>query len=135
MLKDKVALVTGGGRGIGRGIALGLAKAGARIVVNDLGVELDGSKQLQSPGEQTVAEIKAAGGFAVFNPDSVSEFNGAENMVAQAEDSFGRIDILVHAAGILRDRMIFNMTEEDWDAVIAVHLKGAFNLFHAVMKG
>lgn len=134
MLKDKVALVTGGGRGIGRGIALGLAKAGARIVVNDLGVELDGSKQLQSPGEQTVAEIKAAGGFAVFNPDSVSEFNGAENMVAQAEDSFGRIDILVHAAGILRDRMIFNMTEEDWDAVIAVHLKGAFNLFHAVSK-
>lgn len=134
MLEGKVAIVTGAGRGIGRAVAINLAKAGARVVVNDLGVELDGRKQGNSPADATVADIIAAGGIAVSNGGSVSDRPQVEGMVSQAVETYGRVDILVHVAGILRDRMIFNMSEEDWDSVIEVHLKGAFNLFHAVSK-
>ena len=126
-LKDKVAVVTGAGRGIGRGIALLLAEEGAAVVVNDLGGNVDGSGQSSTPAEEVVAAIKAAGGRAVANADSVADFKAAENIINTALKAFGRIDILVNNAGILRDRMIFNLSEEDWDSVIAVHLKGAFN--------
>ncbi len=126
-LKDKVAVITGAGRGIGRGIALLLAEEGAAVVVNDLGGNVDGSGQSASPAEEVVAEIKAKGGRAIANTDSVASFSAAENIINTAVKEFGRIDILVNNAGILRDRMFFNLSEEDWDAVIAVHLKGAFN--------
>jgi len=126
-LKDRVAVVTGAGRGIGRGIALLLAAEGAAVVVNDVGAAVDGSGQSHTPAEQVVAEITAAGGHAVPNADSVANFTAAENIISTAVKAFGRIDILVNNAGILRDRMVFNLTEEDWDAVINVHLKGTFN--------
>jgi NAD(P)-dependent dehydrogenase (short-subunit alcohol dehydrogenase family) len=126
-LKDKVAVVTGAGRGIGRGIALLLAEEGAAVVVNDLGGNVDGSGQSRGPAEEVVAEITAKGGRAVANTDSVAVFGAAENIINTAIKTFGRIDILVNNAGILRDRMVFNLSEEDWDAVINVHLKGAFN--------
>ena len=104
-----------------------LAAEGANVVVNDPGVNSDGTGHDNGPAEQVVAEIKAAGGNAVANADTVATFEGGENMVRQCVDAFGRIDILMNVAGILRDRMIFNMNEEEWDAVIAVHLKGHFN--------
>ena len=126
-LRGKVAVVTGAGRGIGRGIALLLAEEGAAVVVNDLGGNVDGSGQSSSPAEEVVAAIKAKGGRAVANADSVASFSAAENIINTAVKEFGRIDILVNNAGILRDRMVFNLSEEDWDAVINVHLKGAFN--------
>jgi len=126
-LREKVAVVTGAGRGIGRGIALLLAEEGAAVVVNDLGGNVDGSGQSASPAEEVVAAIKAKGGQALANADSVASFSAAENIVNTAVKEFGRIDILVNNAGILRDRMIFNLSEEDWDAVISVHLKGTFN--------
>ena len=126
-LKDKVAVVTGAGRGIGRGIALLLAEEGAAVVVNDLGGNVDGSGQSSSPAEEVVAQIRAKGGRAIANGDSVANFAAAENIINTAVKEFGRIDILVNNAGILRDRMIFNLSEEDWDAVINVHLKGTFN--------
>jgi NAD(P)-dependent dehydrogenase (short-subunit alcohol dehydrogenase family) len=126
-LKDKVAVVTGAGRGIGRGIALLLAEEGAAVVVNDLGGNVDGSGRSATPAEEVVAAIKAKGGRAVANADSVANFSAAEKIVDTAVKEFGRIDILVNNAGILRDRMIFNLSEEDWDAVISVHLKGTFN--------
>jgi NAD(P)-dependent dehydrogenase (short-subunit alcohol dehydrogenase family) len=131
MLDGKAAVVTGAGRGIGRGIALALAKAGARVVVNDLGVDLTGEGKDAAPASKVVEEIKKAGGVAEANFGSVADFNAAEAMVAQAVKSFGRIDILVNVAGNLRDRMIFNMSEEDWDAVLNVHLKGTFNTMRA----
>jgi NAD(P)-dependent dehydrogenase (short-subunit alcohol dehydrogenase family) len=133
-LEGKVAIVTGAGRGIGRAIAISLANAGASVVVNDLGVELDGRRQVNSPADETVAEIISLGGHAISHGGSVADRQQVEEMVSLAVTKFGRIDILVHVAGILRDRMIFNMSEEDWDSVIEVHLKGAFNLFHAVSK-
>jgi NAD(P)-dependent dehydrogenase (short-subunit alcohol dehydrogenase family) len=126
-LKDHVAVVTGAGRGIGRGIALLMAEEGAAVVVNDLGVALDGSGRDTSAADETVAAIKAGGGRAVANYDSVADFRAAERIIATAVETFGRIDVLVNNAGILRDRMIFNMAEADFDAVVAVHLKGTFN--------
>ena len=121
--KGKVAIVTGAGRGIGRGEALALASEGARGVVNDLDGALDGSGSgVQAAADKVVAEIKAAGGEAFANYDSVTTIEGGENIVKTAIDTFGRLDILVNNAGILRDRTVFNMTPEEWDGVIQVHL-------------
>ena len=125
-LEGKIAIVTGAGRGIGRGEALLLAGEGARVVVNDVGGSWDGTGQDDRPAQQVVDEIKAAGGDAVANYDDVASWDGSERMVKQAIDQWGRLDILVNNAGILRDKMLFNMSEEDWDAVIRVHLKGHF---------
>src|SRR6266581_4789634 len=125
-LSGKVAIVTGAGRGIGRSHALGLARAGAKVVVNDLGAGLAGEGSDPGPAEQVVEEIRTAGGEASTNGENVADFAGAERMIQQAIDEFGRLDILVNNAGILRDRMLVNMTEDEWDAVIGVHLKGHF---------
>jgi NAD(P)-dependent dehydrogenase (short-subunit alcohol dehydrogenase family) len=125
-LDGKVAIVTGAGRGIGREHSLALAKAGATVLVNDLGGSTHGEGSDQAPAQQVADEIKALGGAAAANYDNVADFQGAENMVKQAIGEFGRLDILVNNAGILRDRMLVSMTEEEWDAVIAVHLKGHF---------
>jgi hypothetical protein len=126
-LEDKVAVITGAGRGIGRSIALMMAEEGARIVVNDPGVGPDGAGTDDGPADQVVAEITKAGGTAAANHDTVATADGGEAIIKTAVDKFGRIDILVNNAGILRDRMIFNMSEEEWDTVIGVHLKGHFN--------
>src|SRR5919202_691522 len=131
MLDGKAALVTGAGRGIGRGIALALASAGARVVVNDLGTSLSGEGTESLPADQVVDEILTRGGTAVVNRGNVALFDDATEMIEQTVREFGRIDILVNVAVILRDRMIFNMTEAEWDAVIAVHLKGTFNTTRA----
>jgi NAD(P)-dependent dehydrogenase (short-subunit alcohol dehydrogenase family) len=131
MLDGKTAVVTGAGRGIGRGIAIALAHAGAKVVVNDLGASLAGEGGERGPADQVVDEIKQAGGVAAANYGSVADYAQATAMVEQAQKAWGRLDILVHVAGILRDRMLFNMTEAEWDAVIAVHLKGAFNTTRA----
>ena len=127
MLAGRVAVVTGAGRGIGRGVALALAAAGAKVVVNDYGVAVDGSAPSAGPAFDVVREIEAAGGEAVASTESVADWAGAGRIVATALERFGELDILVTCAGILRDRMIFNMSEEEWDAVLAVHLKGTFN--------
>jgi len=126
-LKGKVAIVTGSGRGIGRGMAMLMAAEGAAVVVNDLGGNVDGSGATSSAADEVVQEIRAAGGSAVANYDSVSDFETAGNIVRTAVKEFGRLDVLVNNAGILRDRMVFNLSEDDWDAVIAVHLTGTFN--------
>jgi NAD(P)-dependent dehydrogenase (short-subunit alcohol dehydrogenase family) len=123
-----VAIVTGAGRGIGRGEALLLAQEGAIVVVNDFGGGAHGEAGSETPAEQVVAEIKAMGGQAAANHSNIVSYATGEELVKQAVDSFGRLDIVVNNAGILRDRMIFNMAEEEWDSVIAVHLKGHFNL-------
>jgi NAD(P)-dependent dehydrogenase (short-subunit alcohol dehydrogenase family) len=125
-LDGRSAIVTGGGRGIGRGVAKLLAAEGASVVVNDYGVAVDGSKPSSEPAEQVVEEIRSAGGKAVANADTVAAVAGGENLIKTALDNFGRLDILVNVAGILRDRMIFNMTEQEWDDVIDVHLKGHY---------
>lgn len=127
-LTDKVAIVTGAGRGIGRGIALAMAAEGARVIVNDLGGAVDGTGASSSPADEVVAEIKANGGEAVANYESVATMEGGEAIVQSALDNFGQLDIVVTVAGILRDRMIFNMTEDEWDDVIDVHLKGTFTV-------
>jgi NAD(P)-dependent dehydrogenase (short-subunit alcohol dehydrogenase family) len=127
LLEGKVAIVTGSGRGIGRALALGLAREGASVVINDIGCEVDGRGGAEDPAAQVVKEIAALGRKAVPNYDSVASWNGAEAIVKTAVDSFGRLDILVNNAGIVRDRSIAKMSEEDFDAVIAVHLKGSFN--------
>jgi NAD(P)-dependent dehydrogenase (short-subunit alcohol dehydrogenase family) len=126
-LKGKVAIVTGAGGGIGRGEAMALASEGAKVVVNDLGGSVDGAGDSARPADAVVEEIKAAGGEAVANYDSVSTTEGGESIVRTAIDSFGQLDILVNNAGILRDRMVFNMTPEEWDSVLKVHLYGHFN--------
>ena len=125
-LKDKVAVITGSGRGIGRGMALLFAQEGARVVVNDPGVNLDGTGHDRGPADQVVEEIRRADGEAVASYDSVVTMEGGEKIIQTALDTWGRLDILVNNAGILRDRMIFNMAEEEWDDVIRVHLKGHF---------
>jgi NAD(P)-dependent dehydrogenase (short-subunit alcohol dehydrogenase family) len=127
-LAGKVAIVTGAGRGIGREHALALARAGARVIVNDLGGSLAGEGSDSTPAQEVVNEIVAEGGDAVASYDDVSNFEAAEQIVRRAVERYGRLDILVNNAGILRDRMLVNMTEEEWDAVIAVHLKGHFTL-------
>jgi NAD(P)-dependent dehydrogenase (short-subunit alcohol dehydrogenase family) len=126
LLDGKVAIVTGAGRGVGRGHALELARNGAKVVVNDLGGEWDGSGEDNRPASEVVEEIKALGGEAAANFDNVATWAGAENMINQAVETFGSLDILVNNAGILRDRMAFNMAEEEWDAVVNVHGKGHF---------
>lgn len=130
-LQNKVAIVTGAGRGIGREIALLLAKEGAKVVVNDLGGGSDGQGNDTKVADEVVQEIKHLGGEAVANYDSVSHYECATKIVETAISSFGRLDIVVNNAGILRDRMLFKMSEEEWDAVIAVHLKGSFNMTRA----
>jgi len=127
LLEGKVAIVTGSGRGIGRGIALALAREGARVVVNDVGCSVDGRGTEGDPAAQVCREIEAMGGRALPNYDSVSDFESAGRIVRSAIDGFGRLDVLVNNAGIVRDRTIVKMTEEDFDAVLAVHLKGSFN--------
>src|SRR5881628_3490359 len=126
-LEGRAAVVTGAGRGIGRAIAELLAAEGAAVVVNDLGAEVDGRGASRRVADEVVDAIRARGGRAVANADSVADFPAAERIVETAVKEFGAIDILVNNAGILRDRMIFNMSEEEWDGVIAVHLKGTFN--------
>ncbi len=124
--EGRVAIVTGAGRGIGRGHALELARQGAKVVVNDLGVEVDGLGRSAAPADAVVEEINAAGGVAVANHEDVSNWDGARRLVQRAIRSFGSLDIVVNNAGILRDRMMVNMSIEEWDAVIRVHLRGTF---------
>ncbi|WP_433609914.1 SDR family oxidoreductase [Prescottella agglutinans] len=126
LLDGRVVIITGAGRGIGRAHALAFAAEGAKVVVNDIGVGGDGSTTGETPAEQVVAEIKAAGGEAVTNGDDVASWEGAQNLIQTAIDTFGGLDILVNNAGFLRDRMLVGMSEEEWDAVIRVHLKGHF---------
>jgi 3-oxoacyl-[acyl-carrier protein] reductase len=126
-LEGRVAIVTGAGRGIGRGEALALAEEGAAIVVNDLGGSTGGEGDDKTPAESVVKEITDAGGRAVANYSDVSDYDACEGMVRQALDEFGRLDILVNNAGILRDRMVFNMSRAEWDIVVAVHMTGTFN--------
>jgi len=127
VLEGKVAIVTGAGRGLGRSHALALAQESAKVVVNDLGAELDGTGGGPEPADEVVKEIKDAGGAAVASYEDVADFQGAKRIIDCATDSFGKLDILVNNAGFARDRISFNMSEEDFDAVIAVHLKGTFN--------
>jgi NAD(P)-dependent dehydrogenase (short-subunit alcohol dehydrogenase family) len=127
LLEERVAIVTGAGRGIGRSVALLLAKEGASVVVNDLGAAVDGSGRDAGPAQQVVDEIAGAGGKAVASGADVSDHGAAEGLIKTAISEFGRLDVLVNVAGILRDRMIFNMSEQEWDDVIRVHLKGTFN--------
>ena len=126
LCEGRIALVTGAARGVGKEHALGLAKHGAKVVVNDLGAGVDGSGADTTPAQAVVNEIKDLGGEAIVNGDDVSSWDGAKNMIDQTIDAFGTIDVVVNNAGILRDRMLVNMTEEEWDAVIQVHLKGTF---------
>jgi len=130
LCEGRVCIVTGAGRGIGREHALMLAAEGARVVVNDLGGSASGEGADAGPAQQVVDEIVAAGGQAVANTDDVSDWAGAERLIAQAVDTFGRLDVLVNNAGILRDRMLANMSEAEWDAVVKVHLKGTAGPSH-----
>jgi len=126
LCEGRVAIVTGAGRGIGREHALSLASQGAKVVVNDLGGNIDGSGGDQSPAQQVVEEIAGMGGQAVANGDNVASWEGAQRLINTAIETFGDLHVVVNNAGILRDRVLINMTEDEWDAVIAVHLKGTF---------
>ncbi|MGH9039062.1 MAG: SDR family oxidoreductase [Acidimicrobiia bacterium] len=126
LCEGRICVVTGAGRGIGREYALALAAEGASVVVNDLGGSRDGTGVDAGPAQAVADEITAAGGAAVANTDDISDWDGAERLIRQAVDVFGGLDVVVNNAGILRDRMLVNMTEEEWDSVIKVHLKGTF---------
>jgi NAD(P)-dependent dehydrogenase (short-subunit alcohol dehydrogenase family) len=126
-LEGRVAAVTGAGRGIGAAVARSLAAEGACVIVNDLGVAMDGADPSGAPAQQIVDEIRAAGGQAAVSTDDIADHTGAANVVAAAIDTFGHLDVLVNVAGILRDQMVFNLSREDWDAVLQVHLTGTFN--------
>ena len=126
LCEGRVAIVTGAARGVGKENALLLAKEGARLVVNDLGGAVDGTGADATPAQEVANEIIAGGGEAVVNGDDVSSWDGAKNMIDQAIDTYGKLDILVNNAGILRDRMIYNTTEEEWDRVMAINAKGVF---------
>lgn len=128
--EDRVAIVTGAGRGIGREYALMLAEHGAKVVVNDLGGARDGEGEDAGPADEVVEEIRKNGGEAVANGANVADFDSAQSMIQQAVDTYGRLDVLVNNAGILRDRMLVNMNESEWDAVINVHLKGTYAPAH-----
>ena len=130
LLDGKVAIVTGGGHGVGRGEALELAAQGAKVVVNDLGGSVSGEGADKRPAEEVADLIRGGGGEAAANYDDVADWNGAKNLVQQTVDQFGKLDVLVNNAGILRDKMLFSMTEEDFDAVIRVHMKGTFVCTH-----
>jgi len=130
LLDGKVAIVTGAGHGVGRGEALLLAKEGAKVVVNDVGAAVTGEGADKRPAETVAEVIRGQGGEAAANYDDVADWNGAKNLVQQAVDTFGTLDVLVNNAGILRDKMLFSMTEDDFDAVIRVHLKGTFACTH-----
>jgi len=133
-LEGKAGIVTGAGRGIGRAVALLLAKEGASVVVNDPGVGRGGEDTGERPADEVVSDIKAAGGTAIAHYGSVAEYDTAGRMVKECTDTFGKIDFLVNVAGMLRERMIWNMTEEDFDQVINVHLKGHWNMCHHAIK-
>ena len=133
-MHDKVVVVTGGGRGIGREIALLMAEHGAKVVVNDTGVTVSGESASSSPAEEVVAAIRAMGGQAITNSDSVAEWSGAKNIVAAAVDTFGRIDCVVNNAGILRDKIFHQMSPEDFDLVVKVHLNGSFYVSRAAAE-
>ena len=132
MLKDKVAIVTGAGRGIGRAIAMLMAQQGAKVLANDVGASLDGSGSDNGPARQVADEIKKAGGQAIASTLTITEPKNADKIVKAALDAFGRVDILVNNAGILRDRIFHKMSWSDWSDVIAVHLHGSFNMSRAV---
>ena len=131
LLQDKVIAVTGAGRGIGRAVALACAAEGAAVIVNDYGVGIDGSEPSSDVADAVVAEIEAAGGTAIAVADDIATMDAGERLVAAAVDKFGRIDGAVCVAGILRERMLFNMSEQEWDGVIDTHLKGTFTVFRA----
>jgi NAD(P)-dependent dehydrogenase (short-subunit alcohol dehydrogenase family) len=131
LLQDKVIAVTGAGRGIGRAVALACAAEGAAVIVNDYGVGIDGSEPSSDVADAVVAEIEAAGGTAIAVADDIATMDAGERIVATAVDKFGRIDGAVCVAGILRERMLFNMSEDEWDGVIDTHLKGTFTVFRA----
>src|SRR5689334_14194627 len=124
--EGRIVIVTGAGRGIGRGHALEFARQGAKVVVNDLGGEMDGSGSSTGPAGEVVDEIRAAGGEAVANGDDISDWEGAQRLINTAVETFGGLDVVVNNAGILRDRMLVNMTLEEWDLVVKVHLRGTF---------
>lgn len=131
ILAGKVGIITGAGRGIGRALALAMAREGAALLVNDAGVAVDGSPQSERPADLVAAEIAAAGGSAIADAGNVISFTAAQAMVARARRDLGRLDFVVNNAGIVRDRMFHKMSEDDWDQVLAVHLKGTFNLCRA----